>query len=389
MAGKAPHITGISARGDRLTIRLTHPAPDLPARIAEFPFCAVPSNMPLRPVSGPFPSAGPYYIASATPGRSLVLLRNPNYHGDRPRRPRRIEVVIGPQHPVRAVEASRLDYAIDGVSADQSPRLERLFGVGSPAARHGEQQYFVNPQLEVDLVELNTSRPLFRSARMRRAVNYAVDRRALAANGGSFYAHATVAQMYLPPGVPGFRDEHIYPLKADVAAARRLAGRGRHTALLYCYLGGGSPRAAQIIARNLAAIGIDVQVKCFPGNQFWTRMLTPGAPWDLAVDGSYAGLDDPGDFLDAYASRGVYNASHLHDPRVDSLLASATRKSGLARAFAYARVDHVLARDVAPGIVFANESAHDFFSARIGCQLYQPVYGMDLGALCIRTAPRG
>ena len=385
MAGKAQHIAGISARGDRLTIRVTHPAPDLPARLATSPFCAVPSNMPLRPVSGPFPSAGPYYIEAAIPGRSLVLLRNPNYHGDRPRRPQRIEVVIGPPHPIEAVEASRLDYAIDAVHADRSAGLERRYGAGSPAARHGEQQYFVVRNSEVDMIRLNTSRPLFASARMRRAVNYAVDRRALAANGGTFYAHARVAQMYLPPGVPGFRDEHIYPLRPDVAAARRLAGPGRHTALLYCYLGGGGLRAAQIIAGNLAAIGIDVQVECFPGNQFWARMLTPGAPWDLAVDGWGGDPGNPGDYLDGYASGGLFNALHLHDPRVESLLASAARKSGLARAFAYARVDHALVRDAAPAIAFANESTHDFFSARIGCQLYWPAAGLDLGALCIRT----
>jgi peptide/nickel transport system substrate-binding protein len=388
MAGKAEHIAGISARGDRLTIRVMHPAPDLPKRLATSPFCAVPSNMPLRPIRGRFPSAGPYYIAAATPGRSLVLLRNPNYHGDRPRRPQRIDVVIGPQHPVEAVEASRLDYAIDGVPADRSAGLERLYGAGSPAARRGEQQYFVVRYSEVDMIRLNTSRPLFASARMRRAANYAVDRRALAANGGSFYAHATVAQMYLPPGEPGFRDEHIYPLRPDVAAARRLAGPGRRTALLYCYLGGGGPRAARIIVKNLAAIGIDVKVKCFPGDQFWAFMLKPGAPWDLVVDGYGGDPGDPADYLDGYASRAVYNASHLHDPRVDSLLASAARKSGLARAVAYARVDHVLVRDVAPAIAFANESTHEFFSARIGCQHVWPESGIDLGALCIRHQPR-
>jgi ABC-type transport system substrate-binding protein len=210
----------------------------------------------------------------------------------------------------------------------------------------------------------------------------------LAANGGSFYAHATVAQMYLPPGEPGFRDEHIYPLRPDVAAARRLAGPGRRTALLYCYLGGGGPRAARIIVKNLAAIGIDVKVKCFPGDQFWAFMLKPGAPWDLVVDGYGGDPGDPADYLDGYASRAVYNASHLHDPRVDSLLASAARKSGLARAVAYARVDHVLVRDVAPAIAFANESTHEFFSARIGCQHVWPESGIDLGALCIRHQPR-
>ena len=27
---------------------------------------------------------------------------------------------------------------------------------------------------------------------------------------------------------------------------------------------------------------------------------------------------------------------------------------------------------------------YDFFSARMGCQVFNPVYGMDLAALCIR-----
>jgi hypothetical protein len=28
----------------------------------------------------------------------------------------------------------------------------------------------------------------------------------------------------------------------------------------------------------------------------------------------------------------------------------------------------------------------DLFSARIGCQIYQPVYGIDLAALCLNEA---
>ena len=383
IAGKAPHIAGVSARGERLTIRVTQPAPDLPKRLAASPFCAVPSNMPLKEENS-FPSAGPYYIKAAIPGRSLVLLRNPNYHGDRLRRPQGIEVVIGPPHPIESVESSKIDYAIAGVPAGSSAGLERLYGPGSPAARRGAQQYFVVPRNQVDAISLNMSRPLFANARMRRAANYAVDRRALAANGGTLYAHATVAQMYLPPGVPGFRDEHIYPLTPDVATARHLAGPGRHTAVLYCLLHGGSPRAAEIIAGDLAAIGIHVQVQCFSGPEFWTRWLTNGAPWDLAVVAGAGDPGNPGDYLDGFASTTV-NALRVRDPRVGSLLASAKPTSGLARALAYARADHVLVRDAAPEIVFANESTHDFFSARIGCQLEAAGGGIELGALCIRT----
>ena len=94
--------------------------------------------------------------------------------------------------------------------------------------------------------------------------------------------------MYLPPGVPGFRDEHIYPLVPDVATARRLAGRGRHTALLYCCLGGGGPWPGRAIAdrqEHLAAIGIDVQVRCMPGDEVSQRVFRRKEPWDISVDG--------------------------------------------------------------------------------------------------------
>ena len=43
-----------------------------------------------------------------------------------------------------------------------------------------------------------------------------------------------IERIHLAPG--GFRNEHIYPLTPDVAKARRLAGPGRHTAVLYYFL---------------------------------------------------------------------------------------------------------------------------------------------------------
>jgi hypothetical protein len=43
-----------------------------------------------------------------------------------------------------------------------------------------------------------------------------------------------------------------------------------------------------------------------------------------------------------------------------------------------------MARAAAPWVAFGNEAMHDFFSERIGCQTYHPLYGMDLAALCVR-----
>lgn len=49
MAHKSPHISGVVARGDTLTVRLRLPEPDFLARIAEPAMCAVPSNTPPDP----------------------------------------------------------------------------------------------------------------------------------------------------------------------------------------------------------------------------------------------------------------------------------------------------------------------------------------------------
>jgi hypothetical protein len=48
--------------------------------------------------------------------------------------------------------------------------------------------------------------------------------------------------------------------------------------------------------------------------------------------------------------------------------------SGTQRLRAYGRLDVDLAARAAPDIAFAVPTARDFFSARIGCQTYQPIY---------------
>jgi YVTN family beta-propeller protein len=69
MAGHTAHISGIAADGDTLTVRLVAPAANLPTRLAMPFFCAVPPGTPVDPNGvRAIPTAGPYYVASYTPG---------------------------------------------------------------------------------------------------------------------------------------------------------------------------------------------------------------------------------------------------------------------------------------------------------------------------------
>ena len=74
---------------------------------------------------------------------------------------------------------------------------------------------------------------------------------------------------------------------------------------------------------------------------------------------------------------------HRHDRSF-----AAARLAGDERYRVYGELDVDLARNAAPLVALANVTTRDFFSARIGCQLYQPVYGVDLAALCVRRASR-
>ena len=142
---------------------------------------------------------------------------NPNYHGSRPHHFARIELSVRIPLPGRSPQSGRYRrQCLAGL------RLEPFRGGtrrGLPTRRpvrarqrrceRGKQRYFRNLQANLAYFVFNTHRPLFAGARMRQAVSYAIDRRALAAVNSPFSLHPT--DHYLPPGMPGYRDVHIYP----------------------------------------------------------------------------------------------------------------------------------------------------------------------------------
>jgi YVTN family beta-propeller protein len=393
MAGRARHIAGVTVHGHRLVIRLTHPAPDFPARIAMPAFCAVPPDTPLNHDGvNVIPSAGPYYVTSYSPGQGVVLTRNPNYHGRRPHRFARIEVLTGvpPGRAVADIEAGRADYTTVGVNTPASlvasglaARLAARYGPESAAAARGRQQYFVDPADQLDYFYLNTHRPLFADVRMRRAVNLALDRRSLAALGSEYHPLPdSPTDHYLPPGMPGYRDQHVYPLSGDIAAARRLAdGHGR-TAVLYTCNTTPCPEQAQIVKTDLAAIGLRVQIHTLDPATLFTRETAPNPGFDLASQGWGPDYLDPSAMLDALLDDPA-NGPVLRDPAAQRQLAAAAQLTGPRRYLTYGRLDLRLAAQAAPLAAFGNIADDEFFSARIGCQVYG-VYGTDLAALCLR-----
>ncbi len=396
--GKARDISGVVARRSTLTIRLTQPDGAFLAKLAGGAACAVPRDTPDEAGGiNDIPSAGPYYIASYTPRQQLVLRRNPNYHGDRPRHLDKIVVAIGvdPSRALEEIEAGKADYALDGLPREAGPRLESEYGPGSKAAKAGHQQYFISAAPGARYLHMNTSRPLFSQVRLRRALNYAIDRPALVEQGRRYaevnpFNAGAPTDDYLPPAVAGATDFHLYPLNGpDLRRAKRIAGRVRATAVLYAPNLPPWQQEAQIIRRDLKPLGIDVQVKEFPIGDYFTRISRRGEPFDLAMTGWYFGTTDPAQILGIFDGSTIrptnnFNFSYFNDPAFNRKFKAVAKLSGAKRYRAAGRLALELGRDAVPAAAIATTASRDFFSARIGCQVYQPVYGMDLAALCLR-----
>jgi ABC-type transport system substrate-binding protein len=392
-SGQATEVSGIVARGMKLTIQLVEPRGDFLARLALPYFCAVPSDAPIDPAGAQLPSAGPYYVLSWNQFKDVVAVRNPNYRGRRASDFDRIEwtMNVAPANSVARVEAGESDVAQTVLAADRQ-RLHETNGPGSPAAAAGRQSYFVEPALVDWFLALNTSRRAFKDRRLRRAVAYALNRVELAALHG--YDGGFATDQILPMTLAGFRDDDVFPLIGDVAMAKSLAAAAGVTpetpidVVMYSFNATFGPAVAEYVKNALAPLGINVTVQLFDRVTQHQKQRTPGEPFDIGLEGWGADYNDPQNFLHSLLHGSSlpppgYNVSYFTNAKFDARLDAAAELPAPQRYPAYADLDRDLST-AAPIVPYVNTSSVMLFSDRIGCHRFMPHYRIALNALCLR-----
>jgi DNA-binding SARP family transcriptional activator len=352
-SGRARNITGLSARGDKLVLRLRAPARDLPLRMTSHAFCAVPSRTPPSAaafVSTPIPSAGPFYVAEHFGGNAAVLVRNPNYGGRRRGQFEAFLLEMGVQLPagVDRVAGGRADI-VAGSGDLLGPRssVARQFGEGEPS---GGPRWSRRPLLATHLLRMRRDGGPLADPRLRRAVALALDRKAMAA----VFEDVPAARV-LPPGAAGATTARTPA--PDPQTARTLVG-GRHVRLVFggCRDHVACPALESLVRSSLRRAGITVRRQNAAGNA------------DLLYSEVVMTDPDPLGFL----------------ARAGGPAAPAPRP-GPARAAALAkRVDAQLVRSLRV-LPFGTPTVGEFASSRIGCREALPLsWGDDLVALCPR-----
>lgn len=170
----------------------------------------------------PIPGTGPYRIAYAI-RKETRYVRNPFFHewshaAQPAGNPDVIVMRYGmdPTQELRAVERGEADWSADGVPAKLLSQLTTRYA----------SRLHSYPGSDTEFLQINTTLPPFDDLRVRRALNYAIDRRVVTRLFGG-PAAATPACQVLPPGLFGYSPYCPAPTRA--AGKARVEGARSRT----------------------------------------------------------------------------------------------------------------------------------------------------------------
>jgi YVTN family beta-propeller protein len=259
-----------------VTFHLTAADPDFLYKLALPMADAVPAGTPLH-ARLPLPATGPYEIASYDAKRSVIRLRrNPRFRlwsaaAQPDGFPDKIVERYGytGESAVHAVEGGAADITADGPDQTWPPALTSTL-----RTRYSSRLYHA-PATGTVALWLNTKLPPFDDLRVRRALNYAVDRNHLIELAGGPDV-AQVGCQVLPPNSDGYRRYCPYTLDPnpdgayggpDLITARRLVAasgtRGEPVTIWFYDIPIGRRNGAYLVS-VLRSLGYKAQLRTVP-----------------------------------------------------------------------------------------------------------------------------
>lgn len=337
--GDKKHLAGIETPSkSTLTISLTEPYQDFPAVLTH------PSLVPLQkaavkdldqflldPVgNGPFEMARPFEI-----GQPVVLSRYDEFYD-----PASIEGISFT--PADDAAQSWVSFTGGELDISEVPASE----IDSAGDEFGDAGYV--PLLVGAYYGFNLDSPELRSPVIRRAINYAIDRDAIA--GDIFKGTLQAPRGIVPEGMPGFDSDACGSLcrfrpKLAGKLVRRMPKKQRKVTLQYT-TEKPQGRVARSIKADLQDVGLRVSLKPFRFSKF-LRVLTTNKHSMFRL-GWIAEYPDPDVFLHAlFDSTSPDNHSDFSSDKVDKLLTKArSEPSEASRERLYREAEKLILRAV-------------------------------------------
>jgi peptide/nickel transport system substrate-binding protein len=245
----------------------------------------------------------------------------------------------------------------------------------------------VNPTLTVEFLPLNSHLPPFNDVRVRRALDYAIDRAKIVRMYGGLLLASPLCQP-LAPGMPGYHAYCPYTLDSrsggawtapDLAKARRLVTASGTTGERVTIWGSpdeGSipPHLPAYIASVLRSLGYRIVLRLVPSGSITPAMRQH---FQLSVDGDWLpDFPSPSSYLPGFfGCHGALSNGYVCNPGLDRQMQQAiglqVSEPPAADAL-WRRIDHEIT-DEAYWVPMVNLSAAELTSTRLRNYEFSPV----------------
>ncbi len=344
----------------------------------------VPPNTPDEDQSkNPPPSTGPYVITKSEPGRGWEYERNPYWAKANskamPEYPTghvdgaKITVIRNPQTQVDDIEQGKYDWM-------QNP---------PPASRYAEvkekfegTQFKILPTNSTYYFWMNTTKPPFDDVKVRQAVNYAVDSRALER---VYAGQIKGTQQILPPGMPGYEKLDLYP--HDIEKAKEMIKEANPSDMnITVWTDTESPNneAGEYYDGVLKELGFHTKLKQINADNYFTIIGNLSTP-DLDTGWSdwFQDYPHPNDFFQPLLSGESIlqtnngNFAQLNNPAFNKKIEELGEEQlGAEQEAGYAELDKEMMEE-APWAPYGTRTLSTFVSSAINLEgvIFNPTFG--------------
>ncbi len=374
------NVSGVTAKGNKLIIRLTKADGTFMSKITMPFFQATHVKLPLNQEVvnindiRTIPSAGPYAYSRNDVDQLTSIRQNPFYRpGPGRMRPRNMTGVdlqwsLNEQTAFNQVKNNELDQG--PLPAAEVQGIANQYGVN-------KTRFWTKASNCTGYLPMNNDQDLFKNnPQLRKAVSTVIDRTAYTNQVGP-YSGRPWTHLF-NPGVPGWKSVNPYPIRQDVAKAKQLAaGKFRDGKITVYFRSSGTVNQAQaqIVKRDLQNLGFsenNIEMKGFSGGDIYTAMGRRGTDADIGVSmGWCSDYPDPYDWLNVLLhgsgiiSENNVNFSYFNNPTWNRKMDAAARLVGARRLAVYGQMDIDMMRQAAPMAAERTYNNRYFFSNRV------------------------
>lgn len=374
-------IPGIVAddKAGTISFHLTEPDGAFPAYLA-MPFAyALPKGTPDKDIStddAARVATGPYMIESYTPKQEIKIVRNPAFEEWTEDSPDGhldgIDIAIGvdPDAAVNQTVQGDLDWYFTTVPPARLSELQ---------AKYPDQVYD-NTRNNVTYFFMNERKPPFDDVRVRKAVNYAVDRDAMVK---LFGGQGEATENIVPPGLaPAYQKHDFYPY--DLEKAKKLvAASGTEGQAVEVWTRNQEPfpKETQYMASVLNDLGYDAEVKVLDQSIYDDTISNQKTDPQIGVNDWSQDYPEAGNFIDTLlngnniVSIGNNNQANADDKQLNAAVEKTNLMPlGEERDKSWAQLDANYMKKNVPWVPFLNATYPQFTSEQLRGVVFNPTY---------------